>query len=139
MDSNQPRMITLTDTDRMTEELVATASAELDAEPFSITDNKEAAVYEYTVEGRAAAGLLYQETGTRVTLLATSVFPEFRGHGIAGKLLGGVLDMLRSQGRTVTLTCPFATAFVKTHPEYADIVDPAFPGNASSRQHGRRH
>jgi len=97
---------------------------------MAIFDNKDARTYELAVDGQTAAGLLYSETGTRVTILATSVFPEFRGMGIASELLGGVLDLLRAEGRTATLTCPFATAFVEAHPEYADVVDPTFPGTA---------
>lgn len=139
MDSSQEAMVTLTGTDQVLGELAARQTAGSLTGHASITQNEDASVYELRVDDRPIAGLLYTETGNRVTLLATSVFPEFRGKGLAGELLGGVLDMLRTQGRTVTLTCPFATAFVHSHPEYADVVDPTFPGNAHSRRHGRRH
>jgi predicted GNAT family acetyltransferase len=119
-------------------ELAHPATGAIEAEKVTITDNKEAGVYELWVDGQTAAGLLYNEAGTRVTILATAVFPKFRGKGIAGNLLGGVLDLLRAEGRTATLTCPFATAFVHSHPQYADVVDPTFPGNARSG-HGRIH
>jgi len=45
--------------------------------------------------------------------------------------------MLRAEGRTVTLTCPFAAAFVHSHPESADVVDPTIPGHAPSRRRDR--
>lgn len=137
MERNQESMLTLIGTDQVIGELASSATGETDVGEVSITDNKEAGAYELEVNGQTAAGLVYQEAGTRVTLLATSVFPEFRGKGAAAKLLGGVLNMLRAEGRTVTLTCPFAAAFVHSHPEYADVVDPTFPGNAHSRSHGR--
>ena len=138
MESNQESMVTLTGSDQVVRELAHPATGAIEAEKVTITDNKEAGVYELWVDGQTAAGLLYNEAGTRVTILATAVFPKFRGKGIAGKLLGGVLDLLRAEGRTVTLTCPFATAFVHSHPQYADVVDPTFPGNARSG-HGRIH
>lgn len=128
MEANQDGMVALTGSDQVIAELASATTDAPDAEKVTITDNKAASTYELGVDGQIAAGLLYNETGTRVTILATSVFPEFRGKGIAGRLLGGVLDMLRAEGRTVTLTCPFATAFVRSHPEYADVVDTAFPG-----------
>ena len=127
MESNEESMVTLTGEGQVIGELATSAT---EVERVTISDNKEAGTYELGVDGQTAAGVLYTETGTRVTILATSVFPEFRGKGIAGQLLGGVLDMLRAEGRTVTLTCPFATAFVQSHPEYADVVDPTFPGTA---------
>ena len=138
MESNQESMVTLTGSDQVVRELAHPATGAIEAEKVTITDNKEAGVYELWVDGQTAAGLLYNEAGTRVTILATAVFPKFRGKGIAGKLLGGVLDLLRAEGRTATLTCPFATAFVHSHPQYADVVDPTFPGNARSG-HGRIH
>ena len=138
MESNQESMVTLTGSDQVVRELAHPATGAIEAEKVTITDNKEAGVYELWVDGQTAAGLLYNEAGTRVTILATAVFPKFRGKGIAGNLLGGVLDLLRAEGRTATLTCPFATAIVHSHPQYADVVDPTFPGNARSG-HGRIH
>ena len=87
------------------------------------------------MDGKLAAGLLYSRTGDRVLLLATSVFPEFRGKGVAARLLGGVLDSLRKDNMTATVSCPFAAAYIRAHPEYADIVDARFPGNP----HGHHH
>lgn len=135
MESNHESMVTLTGADQVERELVPSTT---DAEDITIADNREAGAYELSIGGQTAAGVLYSETGTRVTILATAVFPDFRGKGIAGKLLGGVLDLLRAEGRTATLACPFATAFVQSHPEYADVIDPAFPGNARS-SHGGAH
>ena len=98
------------------------------AEELVITNNSELGVYEAAIGGRTAAGLVYNTVGNRVTLLATSVLPEFRGKGLAARLTGAVLDDLRMQGKTATITCPFAAAFVNAHPEYAEVLDPAFPG-----------
>jgi predicted GNAT family acetyltransferase len=69
--------------------------------------------------------------------MATSVVPEFRGRGLPARVIGGVLDELRRQGRTTTITCPFATSFVKFHPEYADVLNPAIPVSQASACPGR--
>jgi predicted GNAT family acetyltransferase len=139
MERNQQTMVSLIGTEQVFGELASSATGAADVGTATVRDNREAGAYELEIDGRTAAGLLYKETGTRVTLLATSVFPEFRGRGIAGKLLGSVLVLLRAEGRTVSLTCPFAAAFVHSHPEYADVVDPTFPGTAHSSTPGRMH
>jgi predicted GNAT family acetyltransferase len=139
MKHGEKGMVTLLGTDQVIEELTTSAPNAFGAARVVVTDNTEVGAYELSIDAQTAAGLLYKETGARVTLLATSVFPEFRGRGIAGALIGQVLDMLRAEGRTVTLSCPFAMAFVRSHPEYADVVDPAFPGNAHSLGHHGSH
>lgn len=98
-----------------------------------ITVNTELGIYEATVAGVSAAAVVYNRKRDKVTLLATSVFPEFRGQGIAGRLLGGVLDRLRSEGKTAVLFCPFAADFIEAHPEYADVVRSAVPGTGRRR------
>lgn len=136
MESNEERMVTLTGTDDLAGELAYTDTGPTEAEKITIADIKKDGIYELRVNGKTAAGLLYTEAGRRVTIRSTAVFREFRGKGIAGKLLGGVLDMLRGEGRTAILTCPFAMAFLRSHPEYADVVDSAFPRAADSHSHG---
>ncbi|SCG44144.1 Predicted acetyltransferase, GNAT superfamily [Micromonospora echinaurantiaca] len=129
-------MITLTSAEQDSGGSNLSGATAPDAEDLVITNNSARGIYEATIGDRTAAGLVYNEVGSRVILLATSVLPEFRGKGVAARLIGGVLDELRLQGKTATVTCPFATAFVDAHPEYADVLDPAFP---PSRAAGHEH
>lgn len=94
------------------------------AEELVITDNPEAGAFEASIGGKTVAGVVYSRSGDRVALLATSVFPEFRGQGIAAKIVTGVLDRLREEGATITVSCPFTATFVKAHPEYRDLLGP---------------
>lgn len=128
MADNAEDMITLTGADHDLDGSNLSGATTSDAEDFVITNNSEVGTYEATIGGRTAAGLVYNKVGNRVILLATSVLPEFQGKRVAARLIGGVLDELRTQGRTATVTCPFTAAFVNAHPEYADVLDPAFPG-----------
>lgn len=132
MAGNAEDMVTLTSAEQDVDASKPSGATVHDAEDLVITDNSELGVYEATIGGRTAAGLVYNTVGNRVALMATSVLPEFRGKGVAARLIGGVLDELRTQGKTATVTCPYATAFVNARPEYADVLDPAFPG-----AHGR--
>ena len=81
MDSSQEGKVTLRGTDQVLGELDMSGTADSLAKVTNIANNESASVYELRIEDRTVAGLLYAETGNRVTLLATSVFPEFRGKG----------------------------------------------------------
>lgn len=98
-----------------------------------VSDDPDAGIYVATLGGVEAAGVVYARTGHRVTILATSVFPMFRGQGVAAALLSHVLDGIRSHGDTITITCPFTARFLESHPEYADLIDPELPGVAHRR------
>ena len=128
MVGNADNMVTLTSAEQDSGGSNPSETTAPDEEDLVITDNSELGVYEATIGGRTAAGLVYNTVGKRVTLRATSVLPEFRGKGLAARLTGAVLNELPTQGKTATITCPFAAAFVNAHPEYADVLDPAFPG-----------
>lgn len=79
------------------------------------------------------ADLTFKEDGDRVTLVSTTVYPEFRKQGVATELIRRVLDTLRSQGKTVTVVCPIVRTFITSHPEYEDLVDTGRPGLKHSR------
>ncbi|WP_022887392.1 GNAT family N-acetyltransferase [Glaciibacter superstes] len=134
MAGNAEGMVTLTGTEQDGADMDLSVATTPDAEDLIIIEDSDVGIYEATLGGVTVAGVVYSKTGSRVTLLATSVFPEFRGRGIAARLLGGVLDKLRAQGETVTVTCPFAAEFVSAHPEYADVRDSAIPGNSTARR-----
>ena len=133
MAGNVEGMVTLTSSDQDEAEAEQTATTSSGLSDLTITENSDVGIYEATRDGITVAGVVYSRSGNRVTLLATSVFPEFRGQGIAGALLGGVLDKLRAEGATATLSCPFAAEFVNAHPEYAQVIETGAPGTARHR------
>jgi predicted GNAT family acetyltransferase len=100
---------------------------------FDVINDETAGTYEAISAGTVLAGLTYDLAGDdRVVLVATSVFPEFRGRGIATELIRRVLDDLRAQGKTVTIRCPIVHGFIERNPDYADLVDPTHPGAGSA-------
>jgi uncharacterized protein len=86
-----------------------------------VTDNREGSRYELAVEGRTAF-LDYARDGGRVTLLHTQVPQELEGRGHGTRLVRGVLERARAGGERVVPRCVFVKAFIKRHPEYADVV-----------------
>jgi len=113
---------TLTESQR---QLVAEVRAADRVQPginFFVVDNEDAHRFE-AVSGDTLVGqITYRRTGDVVTLVHTSVFPEFQGQGVATALVRQVLDSLRSDGLKVGVECPVVKTFVETHPEYEELV-----------------
>jgi predicted GNAT family acetyltransferase len=91
-----------------------------------VTQNDAQHRFEVTAEGHTAV-LTYRQTDGRVTLIHTQVPPELRGRGIADALARAALHDARQRGLRVRPLCPFVQAFLKRHPEDADLVTPAAP------------
>lgn len=68
------------------------------------------------------------DDGRRVILKSTTVYPDYRGQGVASEMIRRLLVELRKQGVTATIECPIVRTFIDQHPEFADVVDPHHPG-----------
>jgi len=90
-------------------------------ESGGVTDNEAASRYELAVEGGTAV-LDYAREGGRVYLLHTEVPPELEGRGHGTRLVRAALERVRAGGETAVPRCAFVKAFLKRHPEYADVV-----------------
>ncbi|WP_420111223.1 GNAT family N-acetyltransferase [Pseudactinotalea sp.] len=64
----------------------------------------------------------YTRTEGVTTFTHTVVHPENEGQGVGSTLISGALDAERAAGRSIVPVCPFVVAYVKRHPEYADLV-----------------
>jgi predicted GNAT family acetyltransferase len=87
-----------------------------------VTDNRDEGRYEAHVDGKPAGRIYYRERPDSIVLVHTEVDEEFEGHGVGGRLVAGALDDIRSRGLSVTPVCRFADAYIRRHPEYADLV-----------------
>ena len=87
-----------------------------------VVDAPRARRYEIYVGDALAGFTIYRDrTGARV-LVHSEVFPEFEHHGLGGELARGALDDIRDHGMRVVAQCPFVAAYLREHPEYADLV-----------------
>lgn len=57
-------------------------------------------------------------------LVHTDIDPGYEGRGLGSKLVAGALDDLRRRGLGVVPLCPFVAAYLRRHPEQADLVVP---------------
>ncbi len=87
----------------------------------TVTDNRAGGRYELVVEG-VTAFAEYELEGGRMVLPHTVVPPAIGGRGVAGRLVKAVLEDARSRGLKVVPACSYVAAYIRRHPEFADLL-----------------
>jgi predicted GNAT family acetyltransferase len=87
-----------------------------------VVDNSAALRYELWTDEVLAGWIQYTRAGDVVTLVHTDVDPAFEGRGLGSVLVAGTLDDVRARGKRIRPLCPFVAAYLRRHPEYADLV-----------------
>lgn len=88
----------------------------------TVTDNTAGSRYELLVDGELAAFVQYELRGNVTDLVHTETVTGQEGKGLAGVLVAGVLDDIRSRGRQIRPTCPYVRRYLSKHPEHHDLV-----------------
>lgn len=83
--------------------------------------------FEAHVDGEVAGVIAYEERAGRVIALHTEVEDRYKGKGVGSRLVSGMVDLLRQDGRALQPVCPFVSAWLERHPDRADVVDGAGP------------
>lgn len=79
--------------------------------------------YEIRVDGKVAGFAEAKERADGVVLFPhTFVEDEFEGQGVGTDLVVGALDDIRRRGVKIEVTCPYIRHFLRTHPEYRDLL-----------------
>ena len=87
---------------------------------MAVTDNPAELRYELIVDGGLAGEIRYRKLPGALALVHTEVDPK--RHGLGTEIVRGALDDIRARGLKVVPVCPFVGAFIRRHPEYADLV-----------------
>jgi uncharacterized protein len=93
-----------------------------DQSPLEITDNRADQRFEARLGERLVGWGNYLIAGDTIIFTHTRVPAEFEGRGVASRLVRHELEDVRSRGLRVTPRCPFVAAYIRRHPEYADLV-----------------
>ena len=91
-------------------------------EDVTVRDNPDELRYELLLDGRMVGQIRYRREPGAIALVHTEVEPSHEGSGLATRLVEEALRDLRARGMRVVPICPFVTAFIRRHPEYADLV-----------------
>ena len=85
-----------------------------------VVDNAERRRFELSEQGQLAVADYRVQEG-RMILPHVEAAPPLRGTGAAGRLMEGVFDAARRRGLKVVPICPYADAYIRRNPEYADL------------------
>lgn len=78
--------------------------------------------FELRLEGHEPAVLTYTLAGSTLNLLHAGTPRELEGRGIAGRIAKHALDYARENRLRVIPSCSYVAAYIRRHPEYADLV-----------------
>ena len=87
-----------------------------------VIDNPSELRYELWSADTLVGMIRYTRDGDVLTLVHTEVEPAFEGGGLGATLVAGALDDVRARGKRIRPFCPFVAAYIRSHPEYADLV-----------------
>lgn len=74
-----------------------------------------------TLDGHEAE-LVYALRGNQMVIEHTGVPEAIGGRGVAAALVRAALEHARAQGWRVVPACSYSAAYVRKHPEYADLL-----------------
>jgi len=87
-----------------------------------VTHNAEKRRYELRVEGELASIAEYASNERVLVFDHTETSGNFRGRGLARRLVETALDDVRKRDLKVVPSCWFVAGFIQDHPEYQDLV-----------------
>ncbi|HJQ46690.1 MAG TPA: GNAT family N-acetyltransferase [Amycolatopsis sp.] len=93
----------------------------------TVRRNDDKSRYELHVDGELAGFALYTDKGDQRIMYHTEIFEAFGGRGLSSVLVTRALADIRDSGMRVVAVCPLVAAFLRKHPEQADIADHATP------------
>jgi predicted GNAT family acetyltransferase len=87
----------------------------------TISDNSALSRFELLVEGQLAFADYRREPG-RLVIPHVETPPALRGHGVAARLMDGVVAHARAEGLKITPLCSYAAAWFQRHREHQDLL-----------------
>ena len=94
---------------------------EIDVSNLQVVHNEAENRFETWIEGELSK-LEYQEDGSSMVILHVGVHPEFRGQGVAGRLMQVSLAYARQRSLRVIPMCSYAAAYIRRNPQYSDLT-----------------
>jgi predicted GNAT family acetyltransferase len=91
------------------------------AESPTVVNNAAAGQFEIRAD-KGVAVLTYVQRGDALDLTHTRVPKELEGQGYGAALAKTALAYARTKGLKVIPTCPFVSAYLRRHKDYADLV-----------------
>lgn len=89
---------------------------------IDVRDSPDQSQYDVSVDGKPAGMLAYRLDENRITMVHAEVDPAYDGQGVGSELARYALEDARARHLAVVPACPFVSAYIRKHSEYADLV-----------------
>lgn len=86
-----------------------------------VTDNATLARYELTIDGKIVFATYRREDG-KDYIRHVEAPHSLRGSGAAGRLMQGIVDIVRADGRKIVPLCSYAAAWMRRHRDSLDLM-----------------
>jgi hypothetical protein len=86
-----------------------------------VVDNRAQSRFELTEQGLTAFAD-YSRRGGQLVIPHVESPVALRGQGTAGRLMEGVALHARAEGAKIVPLCPYAAAWLRRRPEFADVT-----------------
>jgi predicted GNAT family acetyltransferase len=94
---------------------------DIDLEKLEVVQNEAENRFEVWIDGKLCK-LDYMRDGGTFVITHVGVHPDFRGQGIAGKIVQVSLDYARENSLRVIPMCSYAATYIRRHPRYMDLT-----------------
>ena len=94
----------------------------VDFEKLSVTHNEAENTFEVQIDGRLSK-LDYMQDGKNFVITHVGVHPEFRGQGLAGKIVDASLEYAKQNSLRVIPMCSYAAAYIRKNPQYMELTN----------------
>ncbi len=96
-------------------------TAESDAE-FVVTDRPDANRFEMHRNGDLVGFADYRVQGDTLMVPHVETLRPHRGQGYGARLMDGLLEIIRADGRRIEPVCPFAADHIRSEPALHDLL-----------------
>jgi predicted GNAT family acetyltransferase len=86
-----------------------------------VTDNRDQSRFELVEQGQTAFAD-YSRRGAAYVIPHVETPVALRGHGTAGRLMAGLVELVRADGGRIVPICSYAAAWLQRHPEHQDLI-----------------
>ncbi|WP_296819899.1 GNAT family N-acetyltransferase [Brevundimonas sp.] len=90
-----------------------------------VRDDPDARRYLLEIDGQTAV-VTYNLVAGGLMVTETLVPEALEGRGVASRLARHVLADVKARGLVILPVCPFFAAYLQKHPEWVEVVHPAY-------------
>lgn len=95
----------------------------VEASDYAVVENRDQSRFELHQEGETVSFANFTERpGGVVEIPVVATEPQHRGKGNAGRLMEGLLAILRASDRTIVPVCSFAAHYIRENPQHQNLL-----------------